>query len=206
VPPSAEAYVERIATPRRPLRLPSLLDTVTTEAGVRRAAIVSAIEAGKAERALLTLAPLFERYDPAAVAAGLFELWTNTSSGSAAPAALPDIPATARVFVGVGKKDGVTVNDVVAALTKDLRVDRTKIGRIELRDAFTLVELPAQEAEEIARGLSGTTIRRKRVVARIDRGGSGSGSGGPSPRERGRPATGRGRGGPGPGPGRARPR
>ena len=80
------------------------------------------------------------------------------------------IPATARIYVGVGKKDGATVSDLVAVLTKEVRVDRGKIGRVELRDAYSLVELPAQEAEGIARALSGATIRRKRVTARVDRG------------------------------------
>ncbi len=83
---------------------------------------------------------------------------------------MPDIPATAKVFVGVGKKDGATANDFVAVLTKELRVDRSKIGRIELRDAYSLIEIPAQEAEKVAAGLNGTTVRRKRVTARVDRG------------------------------------
>jgi ATP-dependent RNA helicase DeaD len=64
----------------------------------------------------------------------------------------------------------VNANDLVAVLTKELRVDRTKIGRIELRDAYSLIELPAQEAEALAGQLNGTTIRRKRVTARVDRG------------------------------------
>ncbi len=184
VPPSTETYVDQIASTRRPLRLPGLVDTITTAAGARRAAIVGALEAGNPDRALLTLAPLFERYDPAAVAAALFDLWT--AGGGNVPSALPDIPALARVYIGVGKKDGVTVNDIVATLTKDVRVDRTKIGKIELRDAFTLVELPAQEAEAIARALTGTTIRRKRITARIDRGRAAPATGKP------RPQTGRG--------------
>jgi ATP-dependent RNA helicase DeaD len=70
----------------------------------------------------------------------------------------------------VGKKDGATANDLVAVLTKELRVDRTKIGRIELRDAYSLIELPAQDAEKVATGLNGATVRRKRVTARVDRG------------------------------------
>jgi hypothetical protein len=118
---------------------------------------------------MLTLAPLFERYDPATVAAAVFDLWTTASATPTAPPP-PAVPATARIFVGVGKKDGATVNDLVAVLTKELRVDRGKIGRVELRDAYALVELPAQEAEDIARALSGATIRRKRVSARVDRG------------------------------------
>jgi ATP-dependent RNA helicase DeaD len=87
-----------------------------------------------------------------------------------APPPVPDIPATARVFVGIGKKDGATVNDIVAVLTKEVRVERGKIGRVELRDAFALVELPAQDAERVAGALNGTTIRRRRVTARVDRG------------------------------------
>lgn len=171
VPPGTERYVERVASPRRPLRLPGALDAATTVAAARRGAIVRALETGTPERALLTLAPLFERHDPSAVAAALFELWTAAAAGAAAPAAMPDIPATARVYVGVGKKDGATVNDIVAVLTKEVRVERGKIGRVELRDAFALVELPAQDAERVAGALNGTTIRRRRVTARVDRGG-----------------------------------
>jgi ATP-dependent RNA helicase DeaD len=70
----------------------------------------------------------------------------------------------------VGKKDGATANDLVAVLTKELRVDRTKIGRIELRDSYSLIEIPAQEADHVASGLNGATVRRKRVTARVDRG------------------------------------
>ncbi len=169
-PPGTERYVERIAAPRRPLRLPGALDAATTVAAARRAAIVRTLETGTPDRALLTLAPLFERHDPAAVAAALYELWT-AAAGATVPAALPDIPATARVYVGIGKKDGATVNDLVAVLTKDVRLERAKIGRVELRDAFSLVELPAQDAERVASALNGTTIRRRRITARVDRGG-----------------------------------
>jgi ATP-dependent RNA helicase DeaD len=86
------------------------------------------------------------------------------------------------VYVGIGKKDGATVNDLVAALTKELRVERGKIGRVELRDAFALVELPAQDAERIAGELNGMTIRRRRVTARVDRG-----AGAAAPRRASRP-------------------
>jgi ATP-dependent RNA helicase DeaD len=168
MPPGTENYLERIAAPRRPLRLPGLLDTLTTEAGLRRATIARAIETGRPEVSLTVLAPLFERYDPGAVAAALYQLWTTSAQAVAAPAA--EVPATSKIFVGIGKKDGATVNDLVAVLTKEVRVDRTSIGRVELKDAYALVEIPAQEAERIAGALNGTTIRRKRVTARVDRG------------------------------------
>jgi hypothetical protein len=167
VPPGTEGYVERVASPRRPLRLPGMVDTITAEGAARRATIAHTIEERRPESALLTLAPLFERYDPAAVAAAVYQLWTSTAP-TAPPA--PELPGTAKIYVGVGKKDGATVNDLVAVLTKDIRVDRGKIGRVELRDAYALVELPAQEAEQVASALNGVTIRRKRITARVDRG------------------------------------
>ncbi|MGI9040877.1 MAG: DbpA RNA binding domain-containing protein [Gemmatimonadales bacterium] len=168
LPPGTETFAARIAAPRRPLRLPSAVDTVTTAGAAQRAAVVRGVESGRPERALLTLAPLFERYDPSLVAAALFELWIT--AGVAVPSALPDIPATSKIYVGVGKKDGATANDLVAVLTKEVRLDRTKIGRVELREAYSLVEVPAQEAERVASALNGVTIRRKRISARVDRG------------------------------------
>ncbi len=169
IPPGTESYAARIATPRRPLLLPGLVDTVTSAAAGQRAAIAKAIETEKPDRALFTLAPLFERHDPTAVAAALFDLWTR-SRPAEAPSRVPDIPATAKIYVGVGKKDGATANDLVAVLTKEIRVERGKIGRIELRDAYSLVEIPAQDAEQVALALNGVTIRRRRVTARVDRG------------------------------------
>ncbi len=170
VPPGTEAYVERIASPRRPLRLPGASEAAASEAAARRAEVARAIEERSTGAAILTLAPLFERYDPAVVAAALFDLWTRVPKAAPAPEAPPAAASTAKIYVGVGKKDGATVNDLVAVLTKEVRVERGKIGRVELRDAYALVELPAQDAERIARALTGTTIRRKRITARVDKG------------------------------------
>jgi ATP-dependent RNA helicase DeaD len=166
VPPGTEGYA-RIAEPRRALQLPGVADAAASVAADQRAAIVKALESGDTGRALLILAPLFERHDPTAVAAALYDLWTRARPSSSP---VPDIPATAKIYAGVGKKDGATANDLVAVLTKELRVPREKIGRIELRDAYSLIEIPAQEAEQVAAALNGTTVRRRRVTARVDRG------------------------------------
>ena len=178
VPPGTERYVSRIAASSAPLRLPGIVDAVTSEAGVRRAAIAARLAQGAPERALLTLAPLFERHDPSAVAAALFELWS--ASGAAAPAeaaaAAPTASpaaspaATGKIWVGIGKSDGATAADFVGTMTKELRIDRAHIGRIELKDSFSLIEVPAAEVERIAGALNGITIRRRRLVARADRG------------------------------------
>jgi ATP-dependent RNA helicase DeaD len=169
VPPGTEPYVARLASRPRPLLLPGPVDEARSVEAAQRATIAQAIENTQARRALLTLAPLFERHDPTLVAAALYQLWSE-SAPAAEPAAPPAAQATARIWVGIGKKDGANPNELVAVLTKELRVDRSKIGRIELREAYCLIELPAQDAEAVASALNGKTIRRKRVLARVDRG------------------------------------
>ncbi|MGH7657121.1 MAG: DbpA RNA binding domain-containing protein, partial [Gemmatimonadales bacterium] len=152
-------------------------------AGRRRGEIGEMIKTGGLEGAHLALAPLFDRYDAAAVAAALYHLWTGVpgpggkaGAREAGPAAGPPgaTPApgasTSRIWVGVGRKDGATANDLVGTLTREVGVDRQKIGKVEIRELYTLVEVPAPEAEDIARSLMGRTIRRRRVAARLDRG------------------------------------
>jgi len=175
VPPGTEKWTADVAEPRRPLRLPGLADAAESAAAGRRAAVARAIEAGGNDGALLALAPLLERYEPSSIAAALYGLWSGAPSGGPAPAPLP-VPAaaveasgTAKVWVGLGRNDGATPNDLVAVLTKEVRVPKERIGRIEMRDGYMLVELPAADAERIAESLSGREIRRKRVVARLDR-------------------------------------
>lgn len=174
VPPGAERYVARIAAPRSALRLTGAVDTALDEAARRRAGIAALLEAHMPTEGLLALAPLFERYDPSAVAAALYQLSKGGSAvapvaavapaGAAAPASGP-----AKMYVSVGKADGVTPSDLVAVLTKEVKVDRTLIGRIELRDTFSLVELPAAEVEQIVRSMDGRTVRNKKVRCKVDR-------------------------------------
>jgi len=181
VPPGTESYVAGIARPTRALRLPGLLEEHAAISAADRARIRTELESGDGSAALFALAPLFERHDPTRVAAALYALWKGQErqAGKAArrqeaAAAVPEpeapvAPATAKVWVSIGKKDGVTAADLVGALTKELRVDRTAIGRVELRDGFCLIELPAGDADRIAQALSGKMIRKVRVTARLDR-------------------------------------
>jgi ATP-dependent RNA helicase DeaD len=181
VPPAGEAYVAKIAAPRRSLRLTGVVDAAQDEAARRRATIVQVLEAGVPGTGLLALAPLFERHDPSAVAAAMYQLWTGHASDPVPvpaqrpadpPAAVESFPAgaTARMFVSVGRQDGTTAADLVAVLTKEVRIDKSKIGRIELKEAYCLVELPAGEVEQIVRGMDGRTVRNKKIMAKVDRG------------------------------------
>jgi ATP-dependent RNA helicase DeaD len=179
-PSFALPWLARVAPGNRPHRLPGVLELAEGEAAGRRAAIAAEVTGGGLEQSLIALAPLFERFEPAAVAAALYGLW-NKRSAAAAPSApaeargAPPVSAIARLWVGVGKKDGASVNDLVGCLTREARVDRTMIGKVEVRESFSLVEVPTAEAQRIADRVTGLSIRQRRVLAKVDQGTGGGG-------------------------------
>jgi ATP-dependent RNA helicase DeaD len=63
----------------------------------------------------------------------------------------------------------VRAGDLVGALVNEAGLPRNAIGRIDLRDGFTLIEIRADEAERAQRGLTGISLRGKRVSARPER-------------------------------------
>lgn len=173
--PDALPYLTRITSEQRPVLLSTAVERTRAAAARRRAAIGTILEgkdgAGAVTGELHVLAPLFERHDPAAVAAALYRLWTEAGTRALPEASAPrEAPASAKVFVNVGRRDGATPADFVAVLTKELGVDGRRIGRVEIRDGHSLIDVPALEAPGIAQRLTGRTIRRRKVAARLDRG------------------------------------
>jgi ATP-dependent RNA helicase DeaD len=171
VPPGTEHWIERIAGLRRPLVLSALLDSSNAELARRRRVIEQAIREEPLDEGFLALAPVFEQHDPAAVASALYHLWTRIPRPALARQAEQAAAAAprSRIWIGAGKRDEVGVSDLVGFLIKEVRLDRATIGRIELRDTFALVEVPAPEAERIAQNISGKTLRKRRLVAKVDR-------------------------------------
>ena len=169
VPPGTESWVTRIAAPRRLLPVPGALEAATEAASRRRGRIERALEHQNLESHLIALAPLFERHDPSAVAAALYQLWIADERTERATSAEPARAEVARVWVGVGRKDEAGPNDLVGLLANELQVDRSVIGRIDIRETYSLIEVPAEAAERIAHAMTGRTVRRRRVVARVDR-------------------------------------
>jgi len=200
-PAHAAGYVAQTTLRQHALRPTGALEEARREAARRRLQIQVDLDRGELDGELLALAALFEREDPTRVAAALYRLWR--ASGALAPAtgaatqpsSASSTPAVGRIWIGAGKKDSVTPADLVAALSRDVGMDASRIGKIDIREMFSLVEVPAAEAEEIARRLTGKTVRRREVTARLDRGGSGARpegrSGGGKPVRRGGGPAGR---------------
>jgi ATP-dependent RNA helicase DeaD len=170
LPPQAERWAAVSLRDRRPLPLPGAVDGARDDAARRRTQVNDLLSAGLPTEGLLALAPLFERYDATLIAAALYQLAkTNASAAPHAPSAPAAPVATGTMWVSAGSMDGVQPKDIVGALVNEIKVDRATIGKVDVREKFTLVELPAADVQRVAEAFTGTTIRRKRVLARPER-------------------------------------
>lgn len=125
---------------------------------------------------LAVLEPLLEAHDPVEVAAAALALLRKGARGGGAPAdaaegSAPRAPAPAwvRIFLSVGEKDGVTVRDIVGAVTGEAGVQGREVGKVEVRDTFSRVEVDGGVAARVVKALNGISIRGRAVRADYDR-------------------------------------
>ena len=72
------------------------------------------------------------------------------------------------LFVNLGERDGVRAQELVAAVTSSSGIPGSQIGKVEVRDTHSIVEVAAPVAELVAGKLTGSTVRGRRVQARVD--------------------------------------
>jgi len=74
-----------------------------------------------------------------------------------------------RLFVGAGRRAGVRPGDLVGAITGEAGIQSRAIGAIEIADGFSLVDVPAEMADDIIAALRATKIRGLKPMVKRDR-------------------------------------
>lgn len=69
-----------------------------------------------------------------------------------------------RLFINVGKKDGVGAGDFVGAIAGETGLPSDIIGNIKILDAFSFVEVPSEHADNIINALSSSNIKGNFVL------------------------------------------
>lgn len=156
-------YLRRLAHPLAAFPLPSAADDARRGAAALRAALRERLAAGTTD-SLLALAPLFEEYDPALVAAAAV---APTTDHAPAPAR-PQVPTWAALRLTVGRRDHVRPADIVGLLLNAVGLAKDQVGLIDIRDAFSVAYVRAEVAERAVRGAEGQLLRGRRVGARIE--------------------------------------
>jgi ATP-dependent RNA helicase DeaD len=142
-----------------------------------RATLEKALETEDYAPYMSVLEPLFNLYDPAEVAAAAVALLRSRRepASPSAPQSAPEIedasatPAWAKLFMGVGERDGLRAGDLLGAITGEAGVDGHSVGKIDIHESHTVVEVHDAVARKVIKALNGTTIRGRAVRADFDR-------------------------------------
>lgn len=73
-----------------------------------------------------------------------------------------------RLFVAVGKRDGVRVGDIVGAIANEAGVPGERIGQVDLFESHAIIELNATDLAAAVSALSGSSLRGRRLNAKVD--------------------------------------
>lgn len=161
------AYLRSIAT-LTPVALPSPADRAQDRSAQLRAQVSARLRQGDVDAELAVLAPLFEEHAPAMVAAALLAI-SRQQPVAAEPAPAAEQQGWVRLFIPVGTKDRASAKDLVGALIKEGGLQKEQIGKIDMREKFSLVDIASALADQTIQRMSGVSIRGRRVAPRRDR-------------------------------------
>src|SRR5467141_4047770 len=153
--------------------LPSRAERAQDRNAALRSEISARLTQGDVDAELAVLAPLFEEHDPALVAGALLAISREPSAVSKQPEADPQHAGGggwAKVFLTVGTKDRASAKDLVGALIKEAGLEKGQIGKIDVRETFSLVEVAPAVLDQTVRRMTGVSVRGSRDSARPDRG------------------------------------
>jgi ATP-dependent RNA helicase DeaD len=150
---------------------------------IRRAAREEDIEAQ-----LLVLEPLFQELSAEEVAAAACALLrARRPTKAETPAGQAGVKTWSRLFFSVGERDGVRPADIVGAITGEAGIRGEEVGKVEIRDTFSVVEVVSSTADRVISSMNGTTMKNRSLRVDYDRKTVAGGSRGGRPQSK-RPA------------------
>ncbi len=72
-----------------------------------------------------------------------------------------------RLFVGLGRQDGLRPGDLVGAISNEAGLAGKTIGAIDILDRTAFVEVPAPDAQKVVIALRNATIRGRKVKIEV---------------------------------------
>ncbi len=184
------AIEQMIGMQIKPVRIPTAADIAARRRDNFQDAVRQTLEAREFDAQMAAVEALSEEFDSTEIAAAALQmLWQARHSGPDeaaeelnADAEQPEVGMT-RLFISIGRQDGVRPGDLVGAISNEANITGKSIGAIDILDKTSFVEVPAPHAARVVDALRNATIRGRRVQVEMT---SPAGPGAP-----GRDATGR---------------
>lgn len=172
----------------KPARIPTASDIASRRRALFQESLLEVLRAGGFESHLATVTDLSEEFESAEVAAAaLHMLWQSQHTAKVEAAdemahdhEQPEI-GMVRIFVGMGRQDGLRPSDIVGAITNESGLAGKTIGVIDILDRTSFVEVPAAEGEVVVEALRRCKLRNRKVKVQLAK------PGGAAPAEEPRP-------------------
>jgi ATP-dependent RNA helicase DeaD len=159
--------IERLIHKRiQPERVPSAGDIALRRLEIAKESIARSIDQGGLDPYLLAVESLATDGDFAKVAAAALRLVLE-QDGSASRTNISALAGEAaagvehgmrRLFIDLGRKQGVRPTDLVEAITREAGVSGSDIGAIDVYDNFTFVDISEPLVDQVIGALQSTTL------------------------------------------------
>ena len=152
--------------PTRPPRVSATLDARVDE-------LHEAVRAPEMAPYYLLVESLLDRFSAAEIAAAALMLLDRGGAKKEAPAvgaANASAPESwARLFVSAGKRDDLGPGDLLGALTNESGVPGKRVGRIDVRESHSLIEVRESDAKKVISAMNGVTLGGRSLRVDYDR-------------------------------------
>ncbi|MCL4477670.1 MAG: DEAD/DEAH box helicase [Deltaproteobacteria bacterium] len=141
-------------------KLPSLKEVMAVKQQSILDNIASAIKQEAYSNFIPAAEKLLEQYDPIECLAAVMSM---SFSDRTEHVKENEQGSMTRLFMTIGKKDNMTVKDIVKTFTAEAQVPFNSIGRITMMEAFTFVEVSKDYAEQVIRSIDKIILKGKEV-------------------------------------------
>jgi ATP-dependent RNA helicase DeaD len=185
--------IERLTRQRITMdRVPTIADLRARRLELTRAALHESLLTDDLDRYRVIVETLTDEFDLMEVALAAVKLAHESAGAESDEEEIPEISAEprrasrgtpaprgghgreprgeqVRLFFGVGRRAGVRPQDLVGAITGESQLRGRDIGAIEIGDNFSLVEVPAADADGVIKALRRSSIKGRKATVRRER-------------------------------------
>lgn len=167
------SQIERVTRARmNRAKIPTLADVAARRREAFKDSLREVLTSGDLDPYVLMVEEMGEEHDVVELAAAAFKLLLNEVEAEDTLASVEGDgagvePGMTRLFLDVGRADRVRPADIVGAIANEIGLSGKTIGSIDIYDRFSFVEVPADQAQRVIRGLGKATLRGKLVHVSI---------------------------------------
>jgi ATP-dependent RNA helicase DeaD len=143
-------------------KLPSAADVVKAKEKNIAREIAGIITENKQAGYVPAVKELSDRYDLSDIAAAALYTAYGERKEMSLEERAEDI-GTVRLFMTVGRKDNIKAADIVKSIVSEAHIPFRKIGKINVFDKFTFVEVPREFSDRIIRSVNDIMMKGRRV-------------------------------------------